>query len=64
MCRKKRVDPGKFPYQKKKKSLYHCQGFIQDFELGEGGNFHVFAKGGGGGGGVETLKKIDTLRLI
>ena len=49
--RKKRVDPGKFPYQIKKKSLSHCQGFIQDFELGEGGNFHVLAKGGGGGGG-------------
>ena len=31
-----------------KKSLSHCQGFIQDFELGEGGNFHVLAKGGGG----------------
>ena len=29
-----------------KKSLSHCQGFIQDFELGEGGNFHVLAKGG------------------
>ena len=31
------------------KSLSHCQGFIQDFELGEGGDFHVLAKGGGGG---------------
>ena len=50
MGRKKRVDPGKFPYQILKKSLSHCQGFIQDFELGEGGNFHVLAKGGGGGG--------------
>ena len=49
MGRKKRVDPGKFPYQIKKKLLSHCQGFIQDFELGEGGNFHVLAKGGGGG---------------
>ena len=32
-----------------KKSLSHCQGFIQDFELGEGGDFHALAKGGGGG---------------
>ena len=48
MGRKKCVDPGKFPYQILKKSLPHCQGFIQDFELGEGGNFHVLAKGGGG----------------
>ena len=32
--RKKHVDPGKFPYQIKKKSLSHCQGFIRDFELG------------------------------
>ena len=32
-----------------KKSLSHCQGFIQDFELGEGVNFHVLAKGGGWG---------------
>ena len=31
------------------KLLSHCQGFIQDFELGEGGDFHVLAKGGGGG---------------
>ena len=44
----------------KKKTLSHCQGFIQDFELGEGGNFHVLAKGGGG----EIKKKIDTLRLV
>ena len=49
MGRKKRVDPGKFPYQIKKKSLFHCQGFIQDFELGKGGNFQVLAKVGGGG---------------
>ena len=48
MGRKKRVDPGKFHYQILKKSLSHCEGFIQDFELGEGGNFHVLAKGGGG----------------
>ena len=34
-------------HTKLKKSLSHCQGFIQDFELGEGGNFHVLAKGGG-----------------
>ena len=47
MGRKKRVDPGKFLYQILKKSLSHCQGFIQDFELGEGGDFHVLAKGGG-----------------
>ena len=49
MGRKKRVDPGKFPYQILKKSLFHCQGFIQDFELGEGGDFHVLAKGRGEG---------------
>ena len=48
MGRKKHVGPGKFPYQIKKKD--HCQGFIQDFELGEGRNFHVLAKGWGGGG--------------
>ena len=35
-------------HTKFKKSLSHCQGFIQDFELGEGENFHVLAKGGGG----------------
>ena len=42
-----------------KKSLSHCQGFIQDFELGEGGNFHVLAKGwgGGGGGGEKCFEK-------
>ena len=48
MGRKKRVDPGKFPYQIKKYILSHCQGFIQDFELGEGENFNVLAKGGWG----------------
>ena len=48
-------------HTKLKKTLSHYQGFIQDFELGEGGNFHVLAKGGGRG---ELKKKIDTLRLI
>ena len=47
MGRKKRVDPGKFPYQIKK-IIVPLSGFIQDFELGEGENFHVLAKGGGG----------------
>ena len=48
-------------HTKLKKNLDHCQGFTQDFELGEGGgeNFHVLAKGGGRGGGGG-----DTLRLI
>ena len=36
-------------HTKLKKLLSHCQGFIQNFELGEGGNFRVLAKGGGGG---------------
>ena len=35
-------------HTKFKKSLSYCQGFIRDFELGEGGDFHVLAKGGGG----------------
>ena len=39
-----------FHTKKKKKSLSNCQGFIQDCELGEGGNFRVLARGGGGGG--------------
>ena len=48
MGRKKRVYPGNFPYQIKKKSLSHCQGFIQDFELGEGGTFMYLLREGGG----------------
>ncbi len=68
MGRKKRVDPGKCPYHNLKKSLSHCQGFIQDFKLGEGENFHVLAKGGGGGGGGEFFLKnryseIDLMRF-
>ena len=35
-------------HTKFKKSLSHCQGFIQDFGLGEGGNFHVLLREGGG----------------
>ena len=47
MSRKKHVDPGKFPYQILRKSLYHCQGFIQNFELGEGGTFMYLLREGG-----------------
>ena len=57
MGRKKRVDHGKFPYQIKKKSLSNCQGFIQDFELGEGRNFMYLLREGGGGGGEKFFEK-------
>ena len=33
-------------HTKLKKSLSHCQGFIQDFELGEGGTFMYLLREG------------------
>ena len=36
-------------YTKLKKSLTHCQGFIEAFELGEGGTFMYLLREGVGG---------------
>ena len=44
MGRKKCVDPGNFPYQ----IFLNRHRFIQDFEIGQGGNIHVLTKGGWG----------------
>ena len=46
-----------------KKSLPPCQGFIQNFELGEGGNFHVLAKGGGGEFLKNRYSEIDLMHF-
>ena len=56
--RKKRVYSVNFSYLIFKN---HCQRFIHDFDLGEGGNFHVLAKRGEG---KFFFYLTDTLRLI
>ena len=50
-------------HTKLKISLSHCQGFIEDFGLGEGGNFHVLAKGGGGGFLKNRYSEIDLMHF-
>ena len=51
-------------HTKLKKSLSHCQGLIQDFGLGEAGNFHVLAEGGEGRNFLENrYSEIDLMRF-
>ena len=37
---------------------------MQEFELGEGGNFHVLDKGGGGGGRIFLKNRYSKIDLM